>query len=268
MISMERDFKNIQQVIDKLNADAVNYLILRNYECLLDDKIYVGGHEDIDILCENAASIVKSLGAISNREREDNTHYHIYISGNRVNLDLRSVGDGYYCEDWQREMLRSKRVHNGFYVMNDENYYYSLIYHAIFQKKTFTEEYRLRLMEMSKRLGTQIMDFDREHFIEQLCSYMKSKDYKFVYAEDPSIPLDFSTVESKLVDVDFRRKCRCICFHSKKYIIAQLVEIKRNIRTLCKINTPPQIDIDWLTTGVNVGKKQQANLRNICYVYG
>lgn len=232
-------FKNVQQVIDKLNADGINYLILRNYECLLDDKIYVGGHEDIDILCETAASIVSSVGAISNRKREDNTHYHIFVGGNRVYLDLRSIGDGYYCEEWQREMLRNKKVHNGFYVMSEEDYYYSLIYHAIFQKKTFTEEYRLRLLEMSKNLGNRMTVYDRKHFIEDLCVYMKRHSYKFVYAEDPSIPLNFSEVDSKLVEINLRRKCRCIYHHFKKNIVAQLAKIKRNIKELCKINTPP-----------------------------
>ena len=236
---MGREFDNIQQVIDKLNADSVNYLILRNYECLLDDQIYVGGHEDIDILCDMSSSVVKSLDAISNREKEDNTHYHIFVGGNRVNLDLRSVGDGYYCKEWQREMLRNKKVYRGFYVMTEEDYYYSLIYHAIFQKKFFTEEYRLRLREMSKKLGFKMVIFDREHYIEDLCVYMKSKNYKFVYAEDPSIPLKFSEVDRNLVEVDFRRKCRCIYHHSKKNIIAKLVEVKRDIKKLCKENTPP-----------------------------
>lgn len=265
---MGKEFKNIQQVIDKLNSDGVNYLILRNYECLLDDQIYVGGHEDIDFLCETSESIVNSLDAISNRTREDNTHYHIFVGANRVNLDLRSVGDGYYCENWQREMLKNKRGYNGFYVMSDEDYYYSLIYHAIFQKKSFTEEYRHRLGEMSRMIGNPLEMFDRRHFIDDLCLYMKCKGYKFVYAEDPSIPLNFDGVDSKLVEVNLRRKCRCVFHHAKKNIIAQLVKIKRNIKDICKKNTPPHIDSLAIVQGILKPQMSQPDLRNICYVYG
>lgn len=265
---MGRDFRCIQQVIDKLNADGVNYLILRNYECLLDDQIYVGGHEDIDVLCESTAPVVNSLGAISNRAREDNTHYHIFVDGNRVNLDLRSVGDGYYCENWQKEMLQNKKFYNGFYVMSDEDYYYSLIYHAIFQKKYFTEEYRQRLAEMSQNLCKKKLAFDREHFVEDLCIYMRSKDYKFVYAEDPSIPLNFTGIDRSLIDVDLRRRCKCQYFQTKKFIILQLIELKRNIRKICKENTPPHIG--WMKI-VQINLKKLfylVNMRNICYACG
>ncbi len=195
-------FENVKQVIDLLNDNNVNYLILRNFENLLDDQIYVGGHEDIDFLCENSMTVIEVLGALSNRKKEDLTHYHIFVGGNRVNLDLRSVGDGYYCEEWQKDMLTHKQEYNGFYIMSDEHYYYSLIYHAIIQKVRFTEEYQVRLTKMADDLGISIDDNQQQNFIKSLDQYMKRCGYKYVYTRDLSIPLRFNLVDHTLIQND------------------------------------------------------------------
>lgn len=199
---MKTRFDNVEQVINLLNDNNINYLILRNFENLLDDQIYVGGHEDIDFLCEDSKTVIEVLGAQSNRKKEDLTHYHIFVGGNRVNLDLRSVGDGYYCEEWQRDMLIHKQKYNGFYIMSDEHYYYSLIYHAIIQKVRFTEEYRDRLTKMAYDLGFSLYDNQQQSFIESLERYMKRCGYKYVYTCDPSIPLRFNIVDHALIQND------------------------------------------------------------------
>lgn len=206
------NYNSIVEIFKILNQNNIDYLILRNFENLLDDRIYVGGHEDIDFLVADSKEVIKALGAISNRKYEDFTHYHIYVGGNRVNLDLRSVGDGYYCENWQKEMLQNKKQKECFYIMSDEDYFYSLIYHAIIQKKKFSEEYQQRLTLMGKALGLRIETNTQECFILCLEEFMVHKEYKYSYTEDPSIPLRFNLVKKKLIQKDFRRQFRRIIF--------------------------------------------------------
>lgn len=212
---MKTYFDSAYSVIKALNDNNAEYLILRNFENLLNEKIYVGGHEDIDILCMSSNEIVEILGAISNRTKEDNTHYHIFINNNRVNLDLRSVGDGYYCTIWQKKMLQNRKVNCGFYVMNEIDYFYSLIYHAIIQKHYFTKEYRLRLTEMSKKIGVTPNGYTKESFVEELEKYMKKNNYTFDYTRDPSIPLQFSIVSPKLIRFDLWRYIKRKLFIAK-----------------------------------------------------
>lgn len=96
-----------------------------------------------------------------------------------MSVDIRSVGDGYYCEEWEDAILKQRVPHECFYVMNEENHFYSLIYHAIFQKSALSDEYRLRLSEMwGKGLQTE------EKLIDILENYMVRQGYKYVYCKD------------------------------------------------------------------------------------
>lgn len=230
---MKTNFDNVAQVIDALNTAGVLYLILRNYENLLDDNIYVGGHEDIDFLCADYAEIVEILGAISNRKKADGTHYHIFVNGNRVNLDLRSVGDGYYCEKWQKEMLLNRRLYKTFYVMSERDYYYSLIHHAILQKKVFTEEYHDRLKKMAENLGIFLCNHDSESFINNLQDYMLQNDYVFEYTIDPSIPLQYHLVNKSLIKSDKKRlrtrRVFLVKTNAKKLIVGLMYKVYKKM---------------------------------------
>lgn len=221
-------FDTVQDVIDLLNKNNVQYLILRNYKNLLEDGIYEGGHEDIDFLVQDSKEVVQLLGAISNRKREDNTHYHIFVQNNRINLDLRHVGDGYYCQKWQDEMMERRVKYLCFYVMDDENYYYSLCYHAIIQKRKLTKEYLSRLNSMAEALSIpKGMYGDEEKLIKGLQSFMRKKGYLFTYTEDPSIPLRFRLVNKGLIEHNFNRYIRHLLF----FLYISLYMLARNLKT-------------------------------------
>ena len=193
-------FEKVQEVIDLLNSNNVRYLVLRNFENLLDDNIYVGGHEDIDFLVEDAEEVVSLLGAISNMNIPDHTHYHVYIAGNRVNIDLRHVGDGYYCTKWEADLLDNRVFNNGFYIMDSKNYFYTLCYHAILQKRTLSEEYLCRLNSMALELSLPSTLYgSQENLLKGLEEYMLENNYMYSYTKDPSIPLRFNLVEKKMI---------------------------------------------------------------------
>lgn len=197
------NYKTAAEVFDKLNSAEVNYLVLRNYENLLDPQIYVGGHGDIDMLCEDSQEVVKALGA-SFYGKEDGTHYYIFINGERAYLDLRHIGDDYYCEKWERDLLKNKVSHECFYVMNKEDYFYTLIFHAILQKKMFSEEYRNRLTDMANALGIDAGNCQEKDFLRILMDYMKENGYVFRYSKDPMIPQRYHLVDNRMIDRDWK----------------------------------------------------------------
>ncbi len=51
---MKCEYNSIEEFFSALNAAGINYLVLRNYENLLKPEIYVDGHGDIDLLCDNS----------------------------------------------------------------------------------------------------------------------------------------------------------------------------------------------------------------------
>ena len=225
------NYFSIREVLDLLNKSNVPYLILRNYENLLNDEIYVSGHEDIDLLCEKSEDIVSVLNAEQSDFHkksmvQDRTHYYIYIADKKVDLDLRHCGDGYYCEQWERDMLRTRVSHNGFYVPNKVDYFYSLIYHAVLQKRVLTEEYKNRLCTMAKELQIPLDTKEECVFITELQNFMSKRGYNFTYTSDFYIPLQFQKVTKQMVITDYKLQFYHFMFHTKVRLIEGLVKVK------------------------------------------
>lgn len=181
---VQKDIQDIQAVFENLPADC-EYLIMRNWEGFYDD-ILIEGHNDIDVLCANQKSRDMLVSAFTAKKLTlDGFHFSFIHRGMEVTLDTRIVGDGYYDINSQRSMLKN-RVKNplGFYVMSDEDYFYSLAYHAIYQKKAgLSEEYRERLAEMKP----ECKDYQQADYINLLHEYMLQHGYFYTHTVDESV---------------------------------------------------------------------------------
>lgn len=227
-------FSRIEIFFEVLNRAELKYLVLRNYENLLEPEMYLDGHGDIDLLCEDSSLLSEAVGAIPNPPKsstleDDKVHYKIFIDSQSVSLDLRQVGDGYYCENWERDLLDRRVKKDCFYVMNEEDYFYTLIYHAILQKRSFSEEYRLRLIEMSKKLGLNLDVYNEQEFVRILEDYIRVKGYVFSYSNDCMVPNRFNLVDKRLVRKDWPLQWRHFKFDIKVLTIERLVKIKHSV---------------------------------------
>lgn len=189
----ERNIENLQDVFLNLNTTTCDYLIMRNWEGFYDD-ILLEGHNDIDVLCRDEDSrdiMVRFLDAKS--LTFDGFHYEFKYKNKPVTLDTRIMGDGYYDRRWQNNMLKSKKLHpNGFYIMDAENYYYSLIYHAIYQKKAgLSAEYAERLNHMAMADKT----FTQADFADSLNGFMKRHRYAYTETLDKSVVKNFGITD-------------------------------------------------------------------------
>lgn len=224
-----RDYHSVIEVFELLNECNVEYLVLRNFDNLLSPEIYQDGHGDIDLLCRDSQQIASLLDAGTDYTdvppfKGDGTHYYITVDGKRVSLDLRYVGDGYYCEQWQNDMLAQRKQHECYFIMDDKNHFYSLVYHAILQKPSLSEEYRFRLTTMAKQLG--LTAINEKQFLNLLQNHMQSHGYKFCYPIDYHVPCRFCLIDKQLVDFDTK-----LWWHHTKYqlrnsSVAFLVRIK------------------------------------------
>lgn len=231
---MNSYFYSVREVFEVLNNAGVNYLVLRNYEKLLTPQFFVEGHPDIDILCEDSQIIVRLLDATSLRPDVppflgDGTHYQISVGGSIVSLDLRYVGDGYYDSTWQKEMLKNRINRNGIFTVSDEDYFYSLIYHAVFQKRVLSPEYMDRLSEMSRSFATDLEIKDEVSLIVLLEHYMRTKGYRYEYSIDKMVPNRFYLGSRSLRSFNLKRWIKHFCFDAKCGLIEILVTIKHKL---------------------------------------
>ena len=228
---MNGNFQSIQSFIDALNHSGVPYLVLRNYENMLSQEIYMEGHGDIDLLCADSRLLAEKVGAktYTHKVREvcdDGVHYYVLIEGQQVSLDLRFVGDGYYCTKWQEEMLVRRVLKNGFYVMDEQDYLYSLIHHAVLQKRHFSDEYKQRLTGMCQTLGVEIKAPTPSGFISLLEDYMKQNGYTYTYPTDTFVPLNKTYINTQLLERNRHLAFLHWKFDTKVGVIEFMVKLK------------------------------------------
>lgn len=195
-------FDTLEQLFDAI-AD-VRYVVLRNYE-EFETMGFLQNHPDIDFLCENRAQMVERLHLQPRRRKEDGIHYYVEIAGNRVSVDLRTVGDGYLDAAWEQEMLQRRVRKGNYYVPQDMDYFYSLLYHVIVQKHTVAEDYKVRLAVMSKSLGLTFRIEDRASVLD---AYMREHGYRYTYPEFAGTIFHAERVDAALVEQAFGKKVR------------------------------------------------------------
>lgn len=220
-------YNNFSEVAELLKLHNINYVIMRNYSNLLSEELYISGHPDIDILCENSAELAETINA-KQYKKDDITHYYIFIKNKVVSLDLRYVGDGYYPTNWQLNILQSKELHHdGFYVMNKLNYLYSLTYHAVIQKRAISKEYIDFLLKLSDEIGVKVDTSNQiKSLIENLEEYMINNNYNYTYTKDKTVVLNRKYISSHLIEKNIFLQIRHFRFDTKVWIIEQLVKIK------------------------------------------
>ncbi len=176
--TIQKDWESFRALFEKMNHTQ-EYVVLRNWENYYDD-LSVEGKSDIDILCENRQKFADALGAA--RLNRHTYNYAIRVEGKDVFLDLRSPGDGYYCKEWELAMLKERQKHSlGFYIMDDENYFYSLLYHVLIHKTMVTVAYQNKLQLMMSHIFEETV---KDDMVKQLNEFMRFKRYRYSLCSD------------------------------------------------------------------------------------
>jgi hypothetical protein len=190
-MSVFNGWKDFQEFIDVANRNC-NWLVLRNFEFLPND--FFGNDTDVDVLCENLELFTTTM-KLTKRSWGVGA-YETIIDGKLVPFDVRFLGDGYYDKLWQYNMLKNK-IFTSFNVprMNNEDYFYSLIYHSKLQKYKVKPIYTNRFKELAHLLNIDEYEkslINNDDYIANLLSnFMKDKYYNF------SVPVDINIPENK-----------------------------------------------------------------------
>ena len=171
-------WKDLKELLYVLNSTS-NYVILRNFEGL-PENFDNYSHNNVDILTDDFLRM--PYLANGGKSPINNIFSHIVQIGNKkIPFDYGFPGDGYYDEKWSKEILERRVFCNGFYVPADEDYFYSLFYHAIFYQKKVSDEYKTKLLDLAKKLFIDEISVSLFDDIEEstifLETYMKKMGY-------------------------------------------------------------------------------------------
>jgi len=171
-------WNSIDDVFYLLNS-TTNYVILRNFEeypNIISEK-----HPDIDILADDLVHLPFMLNQLNVVEKKIDVPF-VIIENKKVRFDFRYVGDSYYDEKWSRDILENKILFkNKIYVPNNEDQFYSLIYHCLIHGAKFLN-YKIRLDNLSTKLKIENIIFEikfESNLKKILDEFMKKRAYSY-----------------------------------------------------------------------------------------
>lgn len=181
---MGTKWNSLEQLFSVLN-EKCNYVVLRNFQ-YLPEQFRSELHGDIDILTDDVDRIVEIIGAEKFKPQKYRTHYLCEIGEDTVHFDFRFVGDNYYCKNWEEHILNHRIMQKGIYIPNEEDYKYTILYHALIHKTNIASDYVENIEHLFGEKPEQLLG--------KLKGYLKEHDYRFCQPYDLSVIFNFQRI--------------------------------------------------------------------------
>lgn len=198
---------SLEQLFYVLN-NTIDYVVLRNFENLPNE---IEGH-DIEFLVRDLDQAVLITNASKVFNHKDSVFFKLKVANKNIFVNFRFIGDDYYDFNWQNDLLNSRiLVNDNIYVLSNENYFYSLIYHVLIQKYFITADKPLKLETAFKKLqeyNKKKCNFD--DYLNLLELFFKKNNYIYSKPKDPSVSFDDKYINYKryihqLSDLNFEK---------------------------------------------------------------
>ena len=178
-------WNSLKQLFYVLN-NTTKYCVLRNFEMLPHSYMF-DLHGDIDLLVENRNEARWIINATPIYREEYRVFHKVNVDGTDVYIDIRYLGDDYYDIKWEKQILSFSRVlSNGVSVPCDEDYFYSLLYHAYIHKYVISNDYVDIFNTLSKKLMINYSEVDVDS-IRLLDEYMEKHQFEYIRPYDKSV---------------------------------------------------------------------------------
>lgn len=194
----ENGWEDMSRILYVLN-ETTDYVILRNFSGLFSDYNR-SVHGDIDILTPDRYLARLALNAKPVHKSGRRVQHIVRIGSGGSYFDIRYVGDNYYCKAWEKEILAARYLtEDGYYRTDDENFAFSLLYHALVQKKQIADDYREAFAEL-------FPGQDDEKLKATLLEYLKSHNYPMNEPYDYSVYFNEAITGKKMSVSKFANK--------------------------------------------------------------
>ena len=191
-------WKNFNQLFEFINYSS-KYLVLRNYSNLNRDNY---DHNDIDFLTSDN-NFRYHINGIKKNISKNRAAYQLKIDNKFYSIDIRTLDDYYYDLNWSKKMINDRIKHqNNFFIPDIKNEFYSLLYHSIVHKNSYSDNYIEELKKMatinSIKINPEIFS-DKKKMLDILKKFMKHNGYQFTNPKDYSVQYSFGAKGIKRV---------------------------------------------------------------------
>lgn len=181
-----RGWNSLQDIFNAFN-ELSKYVILRNFVNIEDELNNL--HPDIDVLTNNKRLIADIANGKPTYKDKRRVQHLVMVQNKRVFFDFRFIGDGYYDFKWQQQILNTRKEYKQIFVPNNENHFFSLMYHAFIHKERVHEDYVNKLLDQSSLIG---LGYSKTSFLEygvlnDLNDFMMQKGYDYVEPRDLTV---------------------------------------------------------------------------------
>ena len=187
-------WESLEQLFYVMNS-SLDYVVMRNFEYLPDNR-FSKEHGDIDFLVKDLDQAV----FITNAKRLYKKRYKINVDGKDVLVDFEHVRDGSYDHKWQNNILKKRiLIKNSFYIPDDEDYFFSLIYHIMFHKTYIETDYPDKIKNIYKKLSfydSSRCNFD--NYLKFLEKFLSVNNYQITKPKDISYFFDEKVLNYKI----------------------------------------------------------------------
>ncbi len=174
-------WENFEDIFYLLNSSC-KYVVLRGLDA---------SDGDIDLLVDDYKSIKYLLNGEFIKKNKYKSKLEITVSNKKYVLDLRYVGDNYYCEKWEEDILNNRIfLSEGYYVPSQADFFYSLIYHILFHKKVPSRKYDEMLEKILPNFysgGFESGQDNHNLYLKLLWKFMYENDYFPVKPKDRKV---------------------------------------------------------------------------------
>lgn len=133
--------QSVKQFLDYLNDVNFLYVVLRNWDGL-PYNVELGNHSDLDLLVYDLKHFEEIIPEAKREMPHPRVRYKLPIDDTCIFIDVRSVGDGYYPEEFQNEILKTREWNQrGFFTPDPLHHTIALAYHAVHHKGFIAKEY-------------------------------------------------------------------------------------------------------------------------------
>jgi len=189
---------------------SLDYVVLRNFEDY-PENYSSREHGDIDLLVNNLRLIQYLSGATKVYKRKHRVHYKLKINGSDVFFDFRHIGDEYYDKNWEEAILNNRiLMDKSFYIPDESNHYYSLLYHALLHKPFLSQSYEEKLLRKSSPVNHENSNSKSGGVLFQdLDKFMKEHGFRYVIPKDISVYFNKNNIKpSTMLSFSIRRSIR------------------------------------------------------------
>ena len=236
-------YNSIEELFYVLN-NTIDYVVLRNHE-VLPQAYTVEGHGDIDLLVENKNYAVYLTLAKPVFTEPYRVYYNIKIAGKEVPFDFRHVGDGYYDETWERNILKNRVLERQiFYVPSPIDQFYSLLYHAYVQKPFVKDDYPPKLHFYANNIGL-LYEKSQDGAMKLLDSFLSNNCYAFTRPNDLTVFINFNNLKLSSLFLKFGFLIKTL-FQENDNGMSYISKVFEKNNSFIKVGTPWLIENEYV----------------------